>query len=115
MRDLKKVEAIIRPNKFDEVKTALDQIGVRGITVYEVSGRGLQKSQKKYYRGQEHTVDLFPKIKLETVCEDESVENIISVILRECHTGKAGDGKIFVYPVERVIRISSREEGGSAL
>jgi nitrogen regulatory protein P-II 1 len=112
---LKKIEAIIRPGKLEEVKTQLDKIGIRGMTVYDVKGRGLQGTEKQYYRGQQHEVDLFPKVKLEIVCHDESVENIISVILSTCKTGKIGDGKIFVYPVERVIRISTREEGSAAL
>lgn len=112
---MKKVEVIIRPSKLEEIKTALDKINVRGMTVYDVKGRGLQRDQKQYYRGQEHSIDLFPKVKLEIVCQDESVEDIISTVLRICKTGKIGDGKIFVYPVERIIRISTREEGGSAL
>lgn len=112
---MKKVELVIRPSKLEEVKTALDKINVRGMTVYDVKGRGLQRDQKQYYRGQEHSVDLFPKVKLEIVCQDESVEDIISTVLNICKTGKIGDGKVFVYPVERIIRISSREEGGAAL
>lgn len=112
---MKKIEAVIRPSKLEEVKTALDKIHVRGMTVYDVKGRGLQRDQKQYYRGQEHSVDLFPKVKLEIICPDESVEDIISTILHICKTGKIGDGKIFVYPVDRIIRISTREEGGAAL
>ncbi|WP_054696447.1 P-II family nitrogen regulator [Syntrophomonas palmitatica] len=112
---MKKIEAIIRPTKLEEVKSALDKIGIRGMTIYDVKGRGLQTAEKHYYRGQEHSVDLFPKVKLEIVCQDESVENVISQILNICKTGKKGDGKIFVYPVERIIRISTREEGGAAL
>ncbi|MEA4925356.1 MAG: P-II family nitrogen regulator [Syntrophomonadaceae bacterium] len=112
---MKKVELVIRPSKLDELKTALDKIEVRGMTVYDVKGRGLQRDQKQYYRGQEHSIDLFPKVKLEIVCQDESVEDIISTVLSICKTGKIGDGKIFVYPVERIIRISTREEGGAAL
>lgn len=112
---MKKIEAIIRPLKLDELKVALDNAGVRGLTVYEVKGRGLQRAEKQYYRGQEHTIDLFPKVKIEIVSEDQQVENIISIILKVCKTGKVGDGKIFVYPIERVIRISTREEGSSAL
>lgn len=112
---MKKIEAIIRPSKLEELKTALDTLGIRGMTVYEVKGRGLQREQKQYYRGQEHTVDLFPKVKIEIVAEDQSVEDIISCILNICRTGKVGDGKIFVYPIERAIRISTREEGSSAL
>jgi len=112
---LKKIEAIIRPGKLDELKLQLDTIGIRGMTVYDVKGRGLQRDQKQYYRGQEHTVDLFPKTKVEIVCDDTLADNVISTILSTCKTGKVGDGKIFVYPVERVIRISTREEGNSAI
>lgn len=112
---MKKIEAIVRPSKLEELKSALDQMGVRGMTLYDVKGRGLQREQKQYYRGQEHVVDLFPKVKIEIVAEDQSVEDIISVILKVCHTGKVGDGKIFILPMERVIRISTREEGSSAL
>jgi nitrogen regulatory protein P-II 1 len=112
---MKKIEAIIRPSKLEELKAALDKIEVRGMTVYDVKGRGLQRNQKQYIRGQELVVDLFPKVKLEIVCQDESVEDIVSTVLKICKTGKVGDGKIFIYPVERIIRISTREEGGSAL
>jgi nitrogen regulatory protein P-II 1 len=112
---LKKIEAVIRPSKVEDLKAALDKINVRGMTVYDVKGRGLQRNQKQYYRGQEHSIDLLPKVKMEIVCQDESVEEIISTILKTCMTGKVGDGKIFVYPVDRIIRISSREEGGAAL
>lgn len=112
---MKKIEAIIRPNKLDEVKEALEKIQVRGMTIYDVKGRGMQGAQKQYYRGREYTVDLNPKVKLEIACHDESVENIISTIINSCRTGKKGDGKIFVYPLERIIRISTREEGASAL
>jgi nitrogen regulatory protein P-II 1 len=112
---LKKIEAIIRPGKLEELKMQMHKIGIRGMTVYDVKGRGLQREQKQYYRGQEHSVDLFPKTKVEIVCEDAMVENIISTILSTCRTGQVGDGKIFVYPVERVIRISTREEGNAAI
>ena len=112
---MKKIEAIIRPSKLDEVKTALDELGIRGMTVSDVKGRGLQESEKQYFRGQEHIIDLFPKTKLEIICPDNSAEDIISRILSICRTKKKGDGKIFIYPAERVIRISTREEGGAAL
>ena len=112
---LKKIEAIIRPNKFEELKETLDKAGIRGMTVTEVRGRGLQKETTQFYRGQEHRIDLHPKTKVEIVSHEESVEKIISTILTVCRTGEVGDGKIFVYPLERVIRISSREEGGSAI
>jgi nitrogen regulatory protein P-II 1 len=112
---LKKIEAIIRSGKLDELKMQLNKIGIRGMTVYDVKGRGLQREQKQYYRGQEHIIDLFPKTKVEIVCEDAFVENIISTILGICKTGQVGDGKIFVYTVEKVIRISTREEGNAAI
>lgn len=112
---MKKIEAIIRPGKLDELKAELDKIHVRGMTVFDVKGRGLQKGEKQYYRGQEHANDLIPKIKVEIICSDSNVEDIISCILKVCKTGKIGDGKIFVYPVERTIRISTREEGEGAL
>ncbi len=79
---MKKIEAIIRPAKLEELKTALEAVGVRGMTVDDVKGRGLQCAEKQYYRGQEHSIDLFPKVKLEIVCQDESVENIISQIIK---------------------------------
>lgn len=112
---MKKIEAVIRPSKLEEVKAALEEIQIRGMTVYDVKGRGLKDDEKQYVRGRELAVDLKPKIKLEIVCNDESEENIISTILKTCRTGKIGDGKIFVYPLERVIRISTREEGGAAI
>lgn len=112
---MKKIEAIIRPGKLDELKMQLDKIGVRGMTVYDIKGRGLQRNQKQYYRGQEHTIDLFPRTKVEIICDEAITENIISTILTICKTGQVGDGKIFVYPVERVIRISTREEGNAAI
>ncbi|HRY12695.1 MAG TPA: P-II family nitrogen regulator [Syntrophomonadaceae bacterium] len=112
---MQKIEAIIRPSKLEDLKAALENIQIRGMTASEVKGRGLQNNQKQYYRGREVSVDLNPKIKVEIVCHDESVENIISTIINSCRTGKHGDGKIFVYPLERVIRISTREEGAAAL
>lgn len=112
---MKKVEAIIRPSKLDDLKLALDELEVRGMTVFEVKGRGLQRGQKQFYRGREHTVDLFPKVKVEIVCRDHWVDRIVEVIVKVCQTGKVGDGKVFVYPVEKIIRISTGEEGEAAL
>jgi len=112
---LKKIEAIIRPSKLEELKAALDKLEVRGMTISEVMGRGLQRGEKQYYRGQEHAVDLFPKVKVELICRDHWVERIIEVILNVCNTGKIGDGKIFVYPVEQIIRIRTGERGDTAL
>lgn len=112
---MKKVEAIIRPTKLEELKTALDEMEVRGMTIYEVKGRGLQQGQKQYYRGQERSIDLFPKVKVEVICRDHWLERITETILKVCSTGKIGDGKIFVYPVEEIIRISTGERGDAAL
>jgi len=112
---MKKIEAIIQPNKLEELKIALSNLQIRGMTVYDVMGRGLQKDQKRYHRGHEHLVDLFPKVKVEVICRDHWLERIIEVIVQTCQTGKPGDGKIFVYPLEEIIRISSGERGDDAL
>lgn len=112
---MKKIEAVIRPAKLEELKKALNDLEVRGMTVYNVMGRGLQKDIKQYYRGQEVSLDLFPKVKVEIICRDHWLERIIEVILKICSTGQLGDGKIFVYPLEEVIRISSGERGDAAL
>lgn len=112
---MKKIEAVIRPAKLEELKKALNDLEVRGMTVYNVMGRGLQKDIKQYYRGQEVSLDLFPKVKVEIICRDHWLERIIEVILKICSTGQLGDGKIFVYPLEEVIRISSGERGDDAL
>ncbi|MGE5391964.1 MAG: P-II family nitrogen regulator [Deltaproteobacteria bacterium] len=112
---MKKIEAIIRPGKLEELKVALAEMEVRGMTLYEVMGRGLQKEQKQYYRGQEHKVDLFPKVKVEIICRDHWLERIVEKIIQVCQTGKVGDGKIFVYPIEDIIRISTGERGDAAL
>ncbi len=112
---MKKIEAIIRPHKLDEVREALQEAGYRGLTVTEVKGYGRQMGHSEIYRGSEYTINFLPKVKIEIICSDQSVEDIISTVLRICKTGKIGDGKIFVYPVERAIRISTREEGASAI
>ena len=112
---MKKVEAVIRPTRLEELKQVLNDLEVRGMTIYNVMGRGLQKDVKQYYRGQEVSVDLFPKVKVEIICRDYWLERIIDTILRVCSTGSIGDGKIFVYPVDEIIRISSKERGDSAL
>lgn len=112
---MKKIEAVIRPNKLEELKSALNDLEVRGMTVYNVMGRGLQKDVKQFYRGQEISVDLFSKVKVELICRDHWVERIIEVILKVCKTGEIGDGKIFVYPLEDIVRISSGERGDAAL
>ncbi len=106
-----KVEAIIRPNKFESVKTALIQLGVEGMTVTEVRGHGRQKGHTEVFRGREYDVDLLPKIKLELILKDESVEPAIDAIVEAAFTGKIGDGKIFYYQIDQAIRIRSKERG----
>ena len=110
-----KIEAIIQPNRFDAVKQALIDIGVDGMTVSEVRGHGRQKGHKESYRGGEYTVDLLPKVKIETIVEDKIVEVAVDAILKTASTGKMGDGKIFLYKVEEAIRIRSQERGAAAI
>ncbi len=112
---MKKIEAVIRPTKLEELKTALNELEVRGMTIYNVMGRGLQKDIKQYYRGQEVSVDLFPKVKIEIVCPDDTVGRIVQRIQEVCRTGNIGDGKIFIYPVDNIIRIRTEEQGEKAL
>ena len=112
---MKKVEAIIKPYKLDEVKTALTQVGIQGLTVTEVRGFGRQKGHKEQYRGAEYTIDLVPKVKVEVVVSDQLVGRVVEVIERAAKTGRIGDGKIFVVPVEEVIRIRTGERGDEAL
>jgi len=112
---MKKIEAVIRPSKVEELKKALNEMQVRVMTVYNVLGRGLQQDLKQYYRGQEVSVDLHPKVKIEVICRDHWLERIIDLIVKTCSTGFIGDGKIFVYPIEDIIRISSGERGDAAL
>ncbi len=110
-----KLEAIIRPNKFESVKQALIKMGIEGMTVSEVRGHGRQKGHTEVYKGREYEVDLLPKIKVELVLADEIVEKVIDTILTVAYTGVIGDGKIFLYKVDDVIRIRSRERGATAL
>ncbi|MBI5816662.1 MAG: P-II family nitrogen regulator [Nitrospinae bacterium] len=112
---MKKVEAIIKPFKLEEVKEALTGIGVQGLTVTEVKGFGRQKGHTELYRGAEYVVDFLPKIKLEIVVDDGMVETAIEKIIGAAATGKIGDGKIFVSPVEEVIRIRTGERGAEAI
>lgn len=112
---MKKVEAIIRPSKLDEVKEALALIGVRGMTVSQVAGCGTQKGHVSVYRGQEYTINLLEKIKIEIVVEDKFVEQVINRIATAGKTGEVGDGKIFVYAVEKAIRIRTGESGEDAI
>ncbi|MCO5053848.1 MAG: P-II family nitrogen regulator [Verrucomicrobiae bacterium] len=112
---MKKIEAIIKPFKLTEVKDALSEIGITGMTVIEVKGFGRQKGHTEIYRGSEYTVDFLPKIKLEIVLPDNQVNQAIEVITKTAHTGKIGDGKIFVLPLETAIRIRTDEKGDAAV
>lgn len=112
---LKKIEAVIKPFKLDDVKEALNEIGVQGMTISEVKGYGRQKGHKEIYRGAEYVVDFIPKIKIEIIAEAEWVDKIVQAIKTSAHTGKLGDGKIFVYPVDQVIRVRTGETGKDAL
>ena len=111
----KKIEAIIKPFKLDEVRDALAEVGVEGMTVSEVKGFGRQKGHTEIYRGSEYTVDFLPKIKLELVVTDENVQTGLDAITKAASTGKIGDGKLFVTPVEEAIRIRTNEKGDEAL
>src|SRR3954453_3106311 len=106
-----KIEAIIQPNRFDNVKQGLIDIGVEGMTISEVRGHGRQKGHKESYRGGEYSVDLLPKVKFEVVLDDKIVDRAVDAILSTAATGKIGDGKIFLYKVEEAIRIKSKEAG----
>jgi nitrogen regulatory protein P-II 1 len=112
---MKKIEAIIRAFKIEEVKETLWSIGVRGMTVTEVKGFGRQRGQTEFYRGTEYTVDLLPKLKLEIIVEDEQVGRVIDTLREVARTGRIGDGKVFVSPVEKVIRIRTGERGRNAI
>jgi nitrogen regulatory protein P-II 1 len=112
---MKKIEAIIKPFKLEEVKDALGDIGVEGMTVSEVKGFGRQKGHTEIYRGSEYTVDFLPKIKLELVVSDERVDAAVGAIVKSAKTGKIGDGKVFVSKVEEAIRIRTEEKGDSAV
>ena len=112
---MKKIEAIIKPIKLDEVKSALTKIGVQGMTVNEVKGFGRQKGHTEVYRGAEYKIDFLPKVRIEMIVTDEMVAKVIETIERAAKTGKIGDGKIFVSPVEEVIRIRTGERGKDAI
>jgi nitrogen regulatory protein P-II 1 len=112
---MKKVEAIIKPFKLDEVKETLSSIGVQGITVSEVKGFGRQKGHTEVYRGAEYVVDFLPKVKLEVIVKDEMVAQIVEAISKAAKTGRIGDGKIFVLPIEDVVRIRTGERGPDAI
>lgn len=112
---MKKIEAIIKPFKLDEVKEALQSVGIHGITISEVKGFGRQKGHTELYRGAEYVVDFLPKVKVEVVVPDELVQQVVDTILKSAETGRIGDGKIFVLPIEEVIRIRTGEKGPDAL
>ena len=112
---MKKIEAIIRPFKLDEVKEALMEEGIRGLTISEVRGYGRQKGHTETYRGSEYRIEFIPKIKIEVVVEDDKSEKVVDAILRTAKTGQVGDGKIFIYDVKDVIRIRTEESGQDAL
>jgi nitrogen regulatory protein P-II 1 len=112
---MKKIEAIIKPFKLDEVKEALHAIGLQGITVTEAKGFGRQKGHTELYRGAEYVVDFLPKVKIEVVIDDASVDRAVEAIQQAAHTGRIGDGKIFITPVEEAIRIRTGERGADAI
>ena len=112
---MKKIEAIIRPGKLEEIKDALNKFNVHGLTISQVMGCGLQKGRKEFYRGTEVTLNLLPKIKIEVITKDELVEDIVTLISKEAKTGEVGDGKIFIYNVEDVVRIRTGERGEVAI
>lgn len=112
---MKKIEAIIKPFKLDEVREALSDLGISGMTVTEVKGFGRQKGHTELYRGAEYVVDFLPKVKLELVLSDDRIETALEAIVKAAHTGKIGDGKIFVSPVEHVVRIRTGETNDEAI
>ena len=112
---MKKIEAIIKPFKLDEVKDALHEVGIKGITVLEAKGFGRQKGHTELYRGAEYVVDFLPKVKVEVVVESEQVERAVQAIQQAAYTGRIGDGKIFVYAIEEAIRIRTKETGADAI
>lgn len=112
---MRKIEAIIKPFKLDEVKDKLNEIGIQGITVSEVKGFGRQKGHTELYRGAEYVVDFLPKIKLEIVVSDELTDKVVEAIVSSAQTGRIGDGKIFVFPIDEVVRIRTGEKGEDAL
>jgi len=112
---MKKIEAVIKPFKLDNVKEALNDVGIQGMTVSEVKGYGRQKGHTEIYRGAEYAVDFIPKLKVEIVVQDDRCQEILEIICESSYTGKIGDGKIFVIPVEEVIRVRTGERGADAL
>lgn len=112
---MKKIEAIIRPHKLDEIQKALQESGFGGLTVLEARGYGRQKGHKEIYRGSEYNIEFVPKLKIEIICKDEEAEKAIDLIIAHAKTGEVGDGKIFILQVEQAIRIRTEESGESAI
>ena len=112
---MKKIEAIIKPFKLDDVKEALNEIGIQGMTIMEVKGYGRQKGHREIYRGAEYVVDFIPKLKIEIVVESSRVDDVINTITKAANSGKIGDGKIFVLPVETAVRVRTGEKGTDAI
>jgi nitrogen regulatory protein P-II 1 len=112
---MKKIEAIVKPFKLDDVKEALNEIGIQGMTISEVKGYGRQKGHKEIYRGAEYVVDFIPKVKIEIIVDSERADQVVEAIQKAANTGKIGDGKIFVFSVEEVIRVRTGERGTDAI
>ncbi|BBO77101.1 nitrogen regulatory protein P-II [Desulfosarcina widdelii] len=112
---MKKIEAIVKPFKLDDVKEALNEIGIQGMTISEVKGYGRQKGHKEIYRGAEYVVDFIPKVKIEIIVDSERADEVVEAIKNSANTGKIGDGKIFVFNVEEVIRVRTGEKGKDAI
>ncbi|MFO8083140.1 MAG: P-II family nitrogen regulator [Desulfobacterales bacterium] len=112
---MKKIEAIIKPFKLDEVKEALNEIGIKGMTITEVKGYGRQKGHKEIYRGAEYVVDFIPKTKIEIIVSTDQVEQVVETIQKSAKTGKLGDGKIFITPIENAVRVRTGETGKDAI
>lgn len=112
---MKLVTAVIKPFKLDDVKTALETFGIHGLTVCEASGYGRQRGHTEVYRGAEYTVDLVPKVRIEVVVEDDDADSVVDVIVKSAQTGRIGDGKVWVSPVETVVRVRTAERGADAL
>jgi len=112
---MKKIEAIIKPFKLDDVKEALNEIGIQGMTISEVKGYGRQKGHKEIYRGAEYVVDFIPKVKIEVVVDSDQADKVVEKIMDAANTGKIGDGKIFVFEIEEAIRVRTGEKGSDAI
>jgi nitrogen regulatory protein PII len=112
---MKKIEAIVKPFKLDDVKEALNEIGIQGMTISEVKGYGRQKGHKEIYRGAEYVVDFIPKVKIEIIVDTDRADKVVEAIQKAANTGKIGDGKIFVFSIEEVIRVRTGEKGKDAI